>query len=466
MKPQFGLCLLLLVVGVVMGAWAQDEAPPPAQAPAPATSQEPTQSTGPKQQYTEVDPGKSLDFLGEAVSHSTLALGMTLQAVYDSNIATFSPQRESQNSYLVLPHIAISQYRPDLALNFSYDGGLGVYQQLPNSNTYSQTATADILYQMSSHWQGHLSDRYSYSADPFGSYYTVIGQPTPNNPNPNIYIPFTTTQQNFGTADLSVQLSKYDTITVTGGESFRRYSNYASSYVFQTGLYNLISYSGGANYSHLFSAQLSAGGGYNWTSLDFSHGQQRSGISAFQGFVNYQLNKSWSLSGWAGPEYITAKTILIVSNYYYILYQNDWVPAFGANIGWKGYRDSVTLGASRQVSDGGGLLATTTVYNANAAYRRKLTAKWDGVLSFNYGFNASFAASELNKQLFPNRTYSVLQSALQLSRQLTRQVSASLWYAYVRETQKNIYFNGSTPSYFDNRIWISLQYNWNHPLGR
>ena len=77
MKRRFGLCLLLLVMGVVLGAWAQDEAPPPAQAPAPApdSSQEPTQSTGPKPEYTEVDPGKSLDFLGEAVNHSTLNLG-------------------------------------------------------------------------------------------------------------------------------------------------------------------------------------------------------------------------------------------------------------------------------------------------------------------------------------------------------------------------------------------------------
>ncbi|MFZ0706872.1 MAG: hypothetical protein WAM71_14795 [Candidatus Korobacteraceae bacterium] len=467
MKRRFGLCLLLLVMGVVLGAWGQDEAPPPAQAPAPApdSSQEPTQSTGPKQEYTEVDPGKSLDFLGEAVNHSTLNLGMTVLAAYDSNIATFGSQRLSQNSYNIAPHIGISQYRPKLALNLSYDGGLGIYQQLPNANSYSQAATADILYQFSSHLQGHLNDTYSYSADPFGSYYTVVGQPTPNQPNANVFVPFATTQQNFGTGNVSYQLSQYDSLTFTGTESFRRYANYTNVYSFQGSLYNLVSYSGGANYSHRVSAQLSFGGGYNFTSLDFSHGQQRSGIEALQGFVNYQYSKSLSISGWAGPEYITAKTGLAYLGQYYILYQNDWVPAFGLNIGWQGLRQSFFLGASRQVSDGGGLLATTTVYNANGAYRRKLTAKWDGVLSMQYSNNASFAASNLNRQLFPNRTYTILQTTAQLSRQITPQVTANLWYAYIRETQKDIYPQ-SYPTYFDNRVWISIQYSWNHPLGR
>lgn len=469
MKRRFGLYLLVLVVGVALGAWAQEDVPAPS-APPPApdtsTSQPSAQSSGPKQEYTEVDPGKSLDFLGEAVNHSNLNLAMTIQGAYDTNIATFSPTRLPQASYLFAPHIGFSQYRPKLALNIAYDGGLGVYQQLSNSNTYSQTATADILYQISSRWQGHASDRYGYSADPFGSYFTIIGQPQPNNPNPNVYVPFATTQQNVGELDLSNQLTKYDTLTFTGNESFRRYSNYSNTFTFQGGLFNLISYAAGANYSHRLSAQLSVGGGYNWTSLDFGHGEQRSGISAFQGFANYQLNRSWSISGFAGPQYITAKTIIFFGNQYAILYQNDWVPAFGLNIGWQGYRDSVTLGASRQVSDGGGLLATTNVYNANAAYRRKINARWDGILSFQYGFNASFAASNLNRQLFPNRSYSILQSALQLTRQITPAIQANLTYIYIRETQKNIYVQNAAPTFNDSRMQVSIQYNWNHPLGR
>jgi len=472
MKRRFGLGIVLLLVAMAVGAWAQDEAPPPSSAPAGGAaadgddSSQPSQSTGPKPEYTEVDPGKSLNFLNEAVNHSNLNLAMTVQGSYDTNIATFATKRLPQASYLIAPHIGFSQYRPKLALNLSYDGGLGIYQELSNSNNYSQTGTADILYQLTSRWQAHASDRYAYSADPFGSYFTIVGQPSPNDPNPNTYVPFANTQQNLAELDFAHQFSRHDSLTFTGSENFRRYSNYATNISFQGGLYNLIAWSGGANYSHRLSAQLSVGGGYNWTSLDFSHGQQRSGISAFQGFVNYQYSKSLSISGWAGPEHITAKTILIFQNRYFILYQSDWVPAFGLNIGWQGLRQSFTVGASRQVSDGGGLLATTTAYNGNLAYRRKLNARWDGVISVNYGDNASFAASNLNKQLFPNRDYTLLQTALQLTRQITPAMTANLSYAYIRETQKNIYFVNASPTYNDSRIWISIQYNWNHPLGR
>jgi hypothetical protein len=470
MKRQFGLSILMMIVGTVLCAYAQDDTPPPAPAPAPATAPSdesaPTQSTGPKPEYTQVDPGKSLDFLGTAVGRSNLNLGFNFQSTYDTNIAAFSTQKISQASFLLGPHIGISQYRPKLGLSLSYDGGLGVYTQLSNSNTYAQTANGDILYQFTSHWQGHLADRYTYSADPFGSFFTVIGQPSPNDPNPNTYIPFATTNQNLLNADLSYQMNRHDTLTFSGYETFRRYSNYATNVNFQTGLYNLISWSGGANYSHKFSAQLSAGGGYNFTSLDFSHGQQRSGIEALQGFLNYQMTKSLSISGWAGPEYITAKTLVSFFGRTITLLQNDWVPAFGVNLGWQGYRDSVTLGLSRQVSDGGGLLATTTVYDVNAAYRRKLAARMDGWASIEYGNNASFAATNLNRQLFPDRKFTLLQGIAQVNRQIMPQVTATIAYAYIRETQKNIYVIDALGTYTDNRVWFNIQYTWNHPLGQ
>ncbi len=482
MKRRVGQCLLFVVatVGVSLGAWAQDSAPPSSSVPSssspstspsspsfsPSQDSTPTQSQGPKPEYTQVDPGKSLNFLGEAIGRSNLNLGMLVQAAYDTNVATFATTRQPQSSFLIAPHIGITQYRSKLGLNLAYDGGLGIYSQLSSSNAYSQSATGDIIYQVSSRLQAHASDQYSYTADPFGSYYTIVGQPSPSDPNPNTYVPFAITNQNQAVLDLADQLNQYDTITLTGNQSFRRYSNYSTSYTFQSGLYNLISYSGGANYSHKMSAQLSVGGGYNFTSLDFNHGQQRSGISAIQGFANYQFSQSLSISGWAGPEYITAKTILYFGRQYYTLLQADWVPAFGVNIGWQGLRQSFTTGLSRQVSDGGGLLATTTVYSVNAAYRRKLSARWDGIVSAQYGNNASFAASNLNKQLFPDRKYTLLTGLIQLDRQITPQLTAHIAYNYVRETQKNIYVVDASGVFNDNRVTVLLQYTWNHPFGQ
>ena len=84
------------------------------------------------------------------------------------------------------------------------------------------------------------------------------------------------------------------------------------------------------------------------------------------------------------------------------------------------------------MSDGGGLLATTTVYNVNGAYRRQAVIALGWLVSVQYGNNASFAASNLNKQLFPDRSYTLLQAAVQLNRtrlrpQLTAQSGVRLY---------------------------------------
>ena len=530
MKRIFGFYVMLFAVSATIGAWAQDQsssapsqqqpsqqepsqqepsqnqsqpaqtqpsqetpeqAQPPSSVPpssessssssttprqmttptTPAEGPPVAQQEGPKPEYVQVTPGrgnelKPLDFLGAAAPESNLSIGFNAQGAYDTNIAAFSSKRQSQASWLIGPHFSISQYRAQLGWNFSYDGGLGVYDQLSNSNTYTQTASADLLYQINSRWQAHASDRFTYTANPFGSYYTIVGTPTPDNPNPNVYVPFAISNQNQVGLDLADQLNRYDTLTFNGSEYYRRFSNYAQSGVYATGLYNTISFSGGANYSHRFSAKLSAGGGYEWTSLDFSHGAQRSGISALQGFINYKLNKSFAISGFAGPDYITAKTLLPYFGRVYVLAQADWVPSFGLNLTWQGLRNAAALGLSRQVSDGGGLLATTTVYALNGSWHRQLTARWAGTLYTAYSNNASFAASQLNQQLFPVRKFTLLTGGITFDRPLTQRATAHLSYAYIRETQRLIYLPPSTGTYDDNRVSLQITYILNKPLGR
>jgi hypothetical protein len=522
MKRTFGFYLMLFVVAATLGASAQDQsssAPPqqqpsqtesqpaqtqPSQAqqeqPLPEQAQPPSsagssssssitprsmttpttpaegppvaQQEGPKPQYVQVTPGqgnqlKPLDFLGTAVPESNLSLGLNAQVGYDTNIAGFSRTRQSQASWLLGPHLGISQYRAKLGLNLSYDGGLGIYNQISNGNSYSQTVSADVLYQITSHWQAHAGDHFTYTSNPFGSYYTITGTPTPDHPSPNIYVPFVVSNQNQVELDLADQINRYDTITFNGSEYYQRFSNYAQSGVYAGGgLYNNISFSGGANYSHRFSAKLSAGGGYEWTSLDFSHGAQRSGISAFSAFINYQLNKSFSISGFAGPEHITAKTVIPVGFQYYILKQAHWVPSFGLNLGWQGLRNAASLGLSRQVSNGGGLLATTTVYSVNGSWHRKLSARWDGTLFATYSNNASFAASQLNRQFFPVRKFTLLTAGLTFDRPITQRVVAHLSYAYTYETQKAIYLPPAIGTYNDSRVSLQIQYILNKPLGR
>ena len=105
---------------------------------------------------------------------------------------------------------------------------------------------------------------------------------------------------------LTDQLTKVDTLTFTGTASLRRTSTY--NLVTSVPFYNLISYGGRASYSHQLSPRLSLGAGYNYNSLDFGKGQQRSGIQTISMTADYLIRPNMSISGWVGPEYTSTKT--------------------------------------------------------------------------------------------------------------------------------------------------------------
>ena len=97
-----------------------------------------------------------------------------------------------------------------------------------------------------------------------------------NNPNPVTYYPLTQFTQNTGLLTLTDQLTKVDTLSFTGTSNLRRTSTY--NLVTRVPFYNLVSYGGRASYSHKLSPRLSLGAGYDFNSLDFGRGEQRSGV--------------------------------------------------------------------------------------------------------------------------------------------------------------------------------------------
>ncbi len=417
-----------------------------------------TPQVGPTPQYTHPDQLPSLNFLGEAVASSTLTLGVRGGYNYQSyQTAGYS----GLNRIFIGGNAGIISIHPKWDFTFSYSGSMNIEPQQTDYNYFGQNAGVDILYQLSPHWQIHASDRYLYTSDPFESYFIYSGPPLPNQPNPVFYYPTLQTQQNTGTLELADQLTRVDSITLTGGIGSNHYGNYSPSLV--TGsLYNVQSYSGGANYTHQFSPRLTLGGGYSFTSLDFSHGFQRTGISQIQFIADYKLSPSILISGYVGPEYVSAKDTINFFGFLFTVHQSSWTPAFGANFSWRGLRNSLTAGFARQTSSGGGLLATTYINSVRAAYTRQLTAKWTATVSGQYGNNQSFTT---NQSQLPNRGYTTAGFLVAASRRISQSMGLSLNYGFVHQSYTNIYALG-TSTFNYSAAGISLDYNWKHPLGR
>jgi len=450
--------LLLLAGGMLCSTcvWAQNDT-------GTSDNQAPTQ-TGPKPSFSYPDAKPSLDFLSPALENSSITLGISTGFSYDSYAYSRTSNGQSFWIFHVAPSIKIQEFRPNLSWNVSYAPGYQAYTQVnepgnTNNNLFSQSASAGFRWQMAPHWQLAGSENFIHSANPFDSYLTTPGTPTMNNPNPVTYYPLTQYTQNFASLTLTDQLTKVDTISFNGTANLRQTSTY--NLLSTVPFYNLTSYGGRASYSHQFSPRLSLGAGYDYNSLDFGSGQQRSGIQTISMTAEYLIRPNMTISGWVGPEYTSTKTIVgipILGQIVYVTSHSSlWSTSLGANYQWHGRRDSVQAGFSRQVTDGGGILATVQSNTVNGSYRRQLTQKLNGNVGAQYFDDVSTTVS--------SRSFNNFTINAGLSCQLAKAFSATLNYAHVYYTQSNTILLGYS-SYNSNIVGVSINYSWTHPLGR
>jgi hypothetical protein len=456
MTGRIGPILLALGILCATCAWAQYDTGTP-------DNTAPTQP-GPQPAFTYPDATPTLDFLTGAIENSSLTLGVGTGFSYDSNAYGISTgNKQGRWLFHVTPSIRIQQFFPKFSWRGNYSGGLQLYtnpngSRSANNNLFSQNAGGGFLWQMSRYWQLSGDDSFRYSADPFESYLTNVGTPTLNNPNPVTYTPLTQFTTNNAVLTASDRLSKVDTLAFTGTENYRSTSTY--NLVTSVPFYNLVSYGGRASYSHQFSARLTLGADYNYNSLDFGHGQQRSGIQTISGTVDYLLRPNMSVSGWIGPEYTQTKTESIfgfVVCGQLICHNSAWSTAGGVIFAWHSLRNSVRAGYTRQVSDGGGIIATSQVNSVNGSYRRLITRKLDASISAQYYHDVSTTTS--------SRSFDNYYINAGLNYQVLKSLGANVIFGRVHQTQSNAFIIG-TNSYDDNRVSASLTYSWTHPLGR
>jgi hypothetical protein len=465
MKISLGQFLLAFVVLCCSCVWAQtDTGTPDANGPKPAYTyddQTPPTQPGPKPAYTYPDTTPSLDFLTQSIENSSITLGIGAGFSYDSNAYAIGTTNSNWWLFHVTPSIRIQQFFPKFSWNAGYSGGYQryAYESGPgnsNNNLFSQIANAGFLWQMSPHWQLSGNDNFRYSANPFDSYLTAPGTPTMNNPNPIVYTPLTQFTQNYGLLTLTDRLTKVDTLSFSGTANLRRTSTY--NLLTSVPFYNLVSYGGRASYAHQLSPRLTLGAGYDYNTLDFGKGQQRSGIQTITATIDYVIRPNMTVSGWIGPEYTTTKTIVVLPIIGPIITHDTlWSTAVGANFGWSGARNSMRAGFSRHVSDGSGLIGTSQVNSFNADYRRQIAKKWDGVLGGNYYHDVS---TTLTTRSFNNFYISAV-----LNYQISKSFYAAASYSHAHLSQSNAFIitNGT---YDANIVGASITYSWNHPLGR
>lgn len=426
---------------------------------------------GPQATFSHPEKLPPLNLFSDAVSHTGYSLtatgGTSAQYISQPGLASYWDLFS-----LIGGGISIVQAQPKLMWSLGY---LASYNNIasPTYSGYSdlnQSAYGNIIWQLSKRWQFRAKDNYFYSDDPFQPFFTYLGQPAPNNPNPVYYFPQAVVEQNQATVDLTYTLGPRDSVDFNGGESFQRFLRGIESE--NTGpldtasLWNSITYSGGAFYQHLFSPKLSAGEGYIFTAMDFGDGQSRAGVQMFQTFVNYKYSSRLTISGWIGPELTGTKDIVPVlciagGCYVQVVHGSSFNLGEGGTISWAaGHNNTMGLQFSHSIVNGGGLYGAVKFYQVTATFSRPLTRNWGLGAGFNYANSKSISAYQ------GAQFYYAPEGTVSLTRRFNNALNFSMYYAFIKQTE-NYNGVGSAPiTLTTNGIGATVTYTWNHSLGR
>jgi hypothetical protein len=476
MKRQLGPILTVLVLLCAPAIWAQSGTTDPGQG---SSTTDPTQtqsgstdssqtgsgdlgqsSSGPQETFSHPEQLPSLSALTEVTAHTGIKLDFSTGTVADYVTGNATGSNYWQNLNLFGGGISINQVRPTSLWSIGYNGGISVdnvaYAGGYNYTTLNQSAHARVIWEFAKRWQLRVKDSYLYSDDPFQPFLTYTSAPQPNDPDPVIYIPQAVYETNLGTVDLSYQLGEHDSINFTGSESFQRYLRGYS------GLWNSTSYSGGGFYQHEFSPQLSAGSGYEFTALDFGHGQERAGINMIEFFVTYKFSPRLSVSAWIGPELTNTKDIIPVfctpyGCFYEIQHASSLDLAEGATVAWSGSKQGFRAQYSHRVTNGGGILGAVSYYSATAGYVRSLNRDW--ALNVGVGYGNSLSISEFQA----NQYLDSLQGVVSFGRKIGDAWNASVYYAVINQKQNYYQVPGTLTT---NGVGVTVHYVWGHSLGR
>ncbi len=418
-------------------------------------------TTGPQSTFNHPEQLPPLSMINDVTKNTGLALTMNVGTL---NNYVFGAKGQGgdywENMLMTTGGVAFSQVRDTSLVQLGYTGGVSLTSLTFGPSNYfttlNQTGNARILWNFLPRWQLRIKENYIYSDDPFAPFQEYVGNPTPNQPTPTLFFPNAVIEQNTATADISYRLSAHDSLDFQGAESLQRYIRGAG------GLWNSYTWSGGGFYQHNFSHSFAAGGGYNFSALDFGHGESRSGVQMFEGFVTYRFNPSFSVSGWVGPELTNNKflyTITCIPPFGCLvqtIHTTQWDVAEGGTVSYTRNSNAIRMQFSHSVTDGGGVLGAVSLYTATLAYTRPLNRFW----SFS-----SAAMYDNSKSISPlsHQYWNAAEGMLNLTRKIGDAWNASAYLLLIHQTQ-NFYGTPGTSSAAG--LGLTVRYIWGHALTR
>ena len=472
---------LLLIAGAGC-AWAQVQPPPGQAPPAPSEAQSPVAGRGSQPESTSQEGAPvpvlldgtvtSLALSSELERTNYVTAGAAVGATYDDNILSTNAGSVGGFSYSLMPFVTLDQSRARLHTNLSYALGFVANQHLQPQTSVASNLGAEMDYRVSPHVNLRLQDHFTVTTN---FYDQLVLEPVTSGtgvlqqPNQSVITPLAKQISNLANAEITYQFSPGDMVGASAtlyNLTFRDLPAGTTLDLLDTQTQKVSGF-----YSHRLTPRNWAGVTYSFEHLSFNPAVQEAYTNSFLLFDTMYLSPKLTLSVFAGPEISEVDSLVVTFPPGVI---SDVPPVFqvtspvserrtlmagGASLSWKDEKNSVQAGASRQVSDGGGILGVVELNTVDFAWRRRLRPATTLSLAAIYGDNTALGAlAGGSAQL------QAAAGSLSIEQQLRHNLMLTLGYARDYQRESGIV---SPPADVDhNRGWITLSYSITRPFGR
>lgn len=397
--------------------------------------------------------GSPLVFTPDMERSNYLRGGIIVTAGYEDHVLSSVSNVGSDETYTIGPTIGLDLTRTRYRLDLFYSPGFTFYQENTFLDQTSHSLGFSFAYRLSPHVTFTALDSFAKTSGVFSPLdYTVDALPNPiDAPNLSLIAPVEDTLINTATVGLSYQFGRNDIVGITGSSSLLRYLDSSQA----PGLFDSTSESGGAYYTHRFANRNYLGVNYQFQNFDTEGIELATQAHSIYGFYTLYFKPTFSLTLFGGPEYSITSGGGFPS-------QQMWSPAGGGTLDWQGKETSFAASFSRRITDGGGLYGAVRAETANASFRAKFTRNVTGSISGSYTDNAIL--DPVLGTLEGSLNGHTISGSASLQRTFGQHVTGSLGYLHLHQSYGDVPLVDLLPN--QNRVWGSISFQFERPLGR
>lgn len=396
-------------------------------------------------------PQTGINAAAPATEKNQLNLGLGFLASYDDN-AFNTVEQNGQGLFSFTPRVAWDVTRSHWTSDLYYSALVTQSNRFDYYDRTSHSVGTTFTYQFSKSLFLTLGDTFIRSADPLYSAATQPVTGAAGNPNPSYLGTPALLTSNYSTVNGDYRLDAHTDLNVGGSFYFQRYTD-----VPDASMRDNNSASGQASYRHAFSARTTAGVQYDLakitTPFGFSTVSQRIMLTD-----EIALNPVMKLSIFAGPNHVSNHFVLVSPGMTGVSNNASWSWSAGGSYNWTGSKISMIGSAVRQISDGGGLIGTVRLTNFNYSVQGRLPYRLSASLHAGYSINDTLVVQTAGQS---SAKFGLAGASL--TRELRPDLTASVAY----ERAEQFIESGPIVPWIDrDRITVTINYTFSHPLGR